>query len=660
MLPEENKRMKELVSSLNKYRYQYYNENNSEVSDKDYDVLFDELKNLENKTGTILNNSPTVTVGYEVVSDLNKVQHEYPPMLSLDKTKSYGDIKKFLSNQPGVVMAKMDGLTCRLTYVNGELVRAETRGNGIVGEDITHNIKFVKDVPLCINKSGKVLVDGELIIRNNNFEILKEKFVDSKGKKYKNSRNLASGSARLHDSSKCAERMLEFVAWKLIEESNIESFTESLNHLNSIGFNVVPHISIPTRSSEQVYEEAVILISNKCNKEYYPIDGCVFSYDNLSYMRALEYTSHHWKAQIAFKFKDDLYDTVIREIDWTMGKTGSLCPTAVFDTVEIDGTDVSRASLHNLTILKEMNVRKNCSARVFKANMIIPQVYEVDNDGTEDFIVPNVCPVCGGRTSRVKENDSEVLMCTNPDCTGKLLGKLCTFVSKQGMDIDGLGESNLDLFIQLGLVTSFVDIYRLKNHKEFLKTLEGKGDTSIDKMLSSIESSKDVTFENFIASLSIPNIGLTTAKTIGKYFNNNIHDFKYAFESNFDFSNIEGIGEKTASGITKWLNDNWTQFDELLNIVRIREMVSNSVITTESPISGKTFCITGTFIEKRSELQKKIESLGAKFVDSVTKKTDVLFVGSAAGSKLKKAENLGIKIFNEEETYQMLKEYNLL
>lgn len=657
MLPEEHKRMTELVSLLNKYRYQYYNENNSEVSDKEYDILFDELKDLENRTGTILNNSPTVTVGYEVISDLNKVQHEYPPMLSLDKTKSYSDIKKFLSNQPGVVMAKMDGLTCRLTYVDGKLVRAETRGDGVVGEDITHNIKFVKDVPLCINMLGKVLIDGELIIRNNNFELLKEKFVDNKGKKYKNPRNLASGSARLHDSEKCAERMLEFVAWKLIEASNIESFTETLNHLSTIGFNVVPYINIPANSSEDIYEESVMCISDKCNKESYPIDGCVFSYDNTSYMKTLGYTSHHWKAQIAFKFKDDLYDTVIRDIDWTMGKTGSLCPTAIFDTVEIDGTAVSRASLHNLTILRKMNVRKNCSARVFKANMIIPQVYEVDDDGTEDFVIPDICPVCGGKTFKVQENDSEVLMCTNPNCKGKLLGKLCTFVSKQGMDIDGLGENNLDLFIHLGFLKTLSDIYTLHEHLDSISNIDGWSTYSANKLINAINASKNVSCEKFLSALSIPNIGLTSAKIIAEHFNYNLLEIEKAAENNYNWALIEGFGEKTQKDIQQWFSENIEEFKKLISIVKIKPPVNKAANITSSPISGKTFCITGTFTYgKREAIKTRLEEYGGIFVDGVTKKTEILFVGDNAGSKLKKAQDLNITIYDEAQLIELLEQ----
>lgn len=645
----------DLVQKLNRYRDAYYNDNESLISDKEYDILFDNLVEMERETGIVLSDSPTVTVGYKVVSDLEEVEHEFPPLLSLDKSKDLSDMLKFMSNHPGLVMAKMDGLTCRITYRDGKLYRAETRGDGYKGENVTHNICVVKNVPLTINQTDEVIVDGEVIVTRDTFAKLREKFVDNKGNKYKNPRNFASGSIRLHDSSRAAERGLMFVAWKFVKGSDYRHFSSRLNHLEKLGFVVTPYTELTSSMTIDNYKVAVEMLQERCDKLNYPIDGCVFSYNVCEYMDSLGYTSHHSKAQIAFKFYDDKYDTVIRDIDWTIGKTGALTPTAMFDTVEIDGTDVSRASLHNLTIMKQLNVRKDCTARVFKANMIIPQIESVDNDGIADFEIPTVCPICGSQTSRIQENDSEVLMCLNTNCKGKLLGKLCTFVSKQGLDIDGLGENSLDLFIHFGFLTKLSDVFKLRDHYHFICNLDGWGVHSTDKLMDAIEASKDVTLEKFIAALSIPNIGLTSAKTIAKHFDYSPEAFYDAITGHYAWSLIDGFGEKTEQDINDWYHDNKEEFEDLLSYVRIKNQLVQSPVVTNSPVSGKTFCITGTFNSgKREALKTKIEQLGGIFVDGVTKKTDILFVGDKAGSKLKKAQDLNIIIYDEAKLIELL------
>lgn len=646
-----------LVSQLNEYCDAYYNRNESLITDKEYDLLFDRLVEMEKETGIVLSNSPTVRVGYKVASDLPEVKHDFPPMLSLDKSKELKDMKKFLGTRPALVMAKMDGLTIRITYRNGKVWRAETRGDGEVGEDVTHNISVVKDVPLQIPVQEEVIVDGEVIVTRDNFARLREKFVDNKGKKYKNARNFAAGSIRLHDSQKTAERCLQFVAWKFVKGSEYRHFSSRLNHLAEYGFNVTPYTELVSAMNEENYQVGVEMIQSICDKYNYPIDGCVFSFNECEYMDSLGFTSHHSKAQIAYKFYDEKYDTVIRGIDWTMGKTGALTPTAMFDTVEIDGTDVCRASLHNLTIMKQLNVRKDCTARVFKANMIIPQVDSVDDDGIADFEIPKICPVCGGNTKVTKDNDSEVLVCANPNCKGKLLGKCCTFVSKQGMDIDGLGESSLETYINLGILNKLSDIFRLKDHYYFIGNLEGWTTYSVDKLMNAIEASKDVSLEKFIAALSIPNIGLASAKTIAKHFNYNVDEFYDAITGNYAWSLIDGFGEKTEQDIYDWYHDNKDEFEDILSYVRIKIHTVQAPVVTNSPVSGKTFCITGTFNSgKREALKTKIEQLGGIFVDGVTKKTDILFVGDKAGSKLKKAQDLNIIIYDEAKLIELLEE----
>lgn len=638
--------MKRLVALMNKYRDAYYNNDESLVSDLEYDNMMDNLRALEENTGVVLANSPTRTVGYEVKSSLKKVKHDHP-MLSLDKTKDINEIVKFLQGRTAIVMAKMDGLTCSIKYIDGELFSAETRGDGIEGEDITHNIRVVRNVPLTIPVGGTVVIDGELIIDKKDFAELREIFVDNKGKKYKNPRNLASGSVRLLNSEECAKRRVQFVAWKPIEGIVCEELSQGLNALSELGFNSVPYLRILTPTKEKCQEVSDIIELMAKDLDF-PIDGCVFGFDNIAYSKSLGMTSHHLRSQIAFKFYDELYDTVIRSIDWTMGKTGVLTPTAIFDTVEIDGTDVSRASLHNLTIMSQLNVRENCTARVFKANMIIPQIDSTDDDGVADFVIPDRCPICGGATIRIKDNDSEMLKCNNSNCSGKLLGKLCTFVSKQGMDIDGLGEQTLAQFIELGYIREFADIYLLKNIRDRLAALPGFGKSSVDKMLASIEKSRDVTLERLIASVSIDGVGLDTAKKISKCVDGDLGLFMSSINNRFDFSSLNGFGERSNELIYKWFDNNMEQFLNVCLNVTIKQEAKPVVTDTSSPINGKTFCITGTFEYPRKDIQKEIESCGGIFVSGVTKKTDVLFVGDNAGSKLKKAEELGILVIPEE------------
>lgn len=642
------RRIKTLVEELNRHRDAYYNDSFTEISDREYDEKFDELEQLEKETGFILSNSPTQTVGFEVTSELKKVIHDYPPMLSLDKTKDLDKVREFIGDHEAIVMAKMDGLTCRITYKNGQLVRAETRGDGHEGEDITHNIKVVRNVPLTIDYKNEFVVDGELIVDKADFEELREKFVDKKGKKYKNARNFAAGSVRLLDSAKCAERRVQFIAWKLVKGSTVDSFVVTLMELADKGFTIVPYNRI-IKPDTAYLDAAVSDVVAQCEHKCYGIDGCVFSFNSRSAIERAGFTDHHWRGQFAYKFYDDKYDTTIYDIDWTMGKTGILTPTAIFETVEIDGTDVSRASLHNLTIMKQLNVRKNCSAKVFKANMIIPQVDSTEDDGTEDFIIPTTCPICGGATKITKDNDSEMLVCDNPDCEGKLLGKLCTFVSKQCMNIDGLSEGKLTQLIDLGYVNSFEDIYDLDKYKYELMALPGWGKSSVTKLIDSIEKSKNVKFANFLAAMSIPNLGLESARTLCEYFNNDVEDIVAAFEEeNFAWSVIKGFGETIENAINKWYSANFRTFHYLLSLMTIVEE-KPVVVESNSPVSGKTFCITGTFgIGKRNWITEELVKLGGIPVDSVTKKTDILFAGEKAGSKLKKAEELNIIIIDEE------------
>lgn len=643
-------RIKELVELLNHYRDEYYNNSNSEVSDFEYDKIFDELTQLEAETGFIMAISPTQTVGYEVKSELKKVKHNHP-MLSLDKTKSVDDVIKFLDNKDGVVMAKMDGLTCSLRYLNGQLVSAETRGNGEVGEDILHCAKTIKNIPLKINCTDEVIIDGEVIITYDDFEKINSTLVDDQ--KYKHPRNLASGSIRQLDSGIAAQRNMQFVAWKVIKGCNDNSFVRRWMFMGALGFDTTPMIPLPTifQDKEQI-EIAIEHIKLWAKEENgYPIDGCVFSYDDVAYGESLGATGHHLRSQLAFKFYDELYPTKLKYIDWTIGKSSQLTPTAVFDAVEIDGAEITRASLHNISIIKNLGLTNNCTVNVFKANQIIPQIDSCENDGHGDIEIPITCPICGGATAIKKDNESEVLICTNSECAGKKLAQFTHFVSKKGMDIKNLSEATLQDLLSHGFIHDFKGIYHLSDHRQQLIHLDGFGKKSVEKLLKSIEDSRNVKLENFIAALGIPNIGLSAAKTISNHFHGNYKEFINAyFYCRFDWTNLKDFGSIMADSINSYLCANFEEINELadeMNFVLTEEHNDNS-------LEGLKFCITGSFSQSRDSLKKALEDRGAKFISSVSKNLDILFAGEKAGSKLTKAQQLGVRVANEEELMKML------
>lgn len=651
-------RIKELVEILNNYRNEYYNNSRSEVSDFTYDSLFDELSVLEKETGFVLVTSPTQTVGYEVKSSLNKVTHNHP-MLSLDKTKSVDDVVKFLGNKDGVCMAKMDGLTCSLRYVNGELVSAETRGNGEVGEDILHCAKTIKNIPLKIECLDEVVVDGEVIITYDDFNKINASLPD--GYKYKCPRNLASGSIRQLDSSIAAQRNMKFIAWKLVKGwmsgvnlsySNKNSFMDRLDLLSRLGFEVVDWAE--TNSNDITW--AIDFIKSSCNEAGYPIDGCVFGYDDVAYGESLGSTGHHLRSQLAFKFYDEVYETKLIDIDWTMGKTNSLNPTAIFETVEIDGTEVSRASLHNISIIKSLGLTNGCTVRVYKANQIIPQIDSCEQDGSGEIEIPSTCPICGGATAIQKDNESEVLICTNPDCHGKLLGKMVHFCSRKAMNIDGLSEATLDLLISNNYINEFKDIYLLHTHKNELAKLPGLGVKSVEKLLESIEKSREVKLENFICALGIPNIGLTASKTIAKYCDGDVYKWFNAFFNNFNWTKLDDFGSIMAHNIEEYMRSHVADVENLADEMRFIAYEKRQV--TENPFTGKTLVVTGKLNHfTRDSINEKIASLGAKTAGSVSKKTDWLITNEASeSSKYKKAMELGIPVITETEFLEMIGE----
>ena len=657
-------RIKELVELLNHYRNQYYNNQNSEISDFEYDTLFDELNHLESETGFIMATSPTQTVGYEVKSELTKVKHNHP-MLSLDKTKDVNDVIKFLDGREGVAMAKMDGLTCSLRYINGELVSAETRGDGETGEDILHCAKTIKNIPLHINCNDEVIVDGEVIITYDDFENINTTLPEDQ--KYKHPRNLASGSIRQLDSSIAAQRNMQFVAWKLIKGFGSNFFWDRIRFMKILGFTTVVTILIPslqTFNEEHggiddypwMIEGLIDQIKDISQKVGYPIDGCVFGYNDVAYGDSLGATGHHLRSQLAYKFYDELYETRLLDIEWTMGKTNTLTPTAIFETVNIDGTDVSKASLHNISIIKKLGLTNNCTVRVYKANQIIPQIDSCLQDGDSDIILPKYCPVCEGLTEVVKENESEVLMCTNPQCSGKLLGRLKFFVSKPAVNIDGLSEATLEFLIDKGWVKSFRDIYHLIDYKNLLEKCSGFGKKSVDNLLKAIEDSRYITLDRFICALSIDGVGKSAAKTLSDAFDGDFWQFIEGFNSGFDFAILTDIGDKTARNIIKYLAENEPEVCVLAH--EFEFILPKKVEVKENPFSGKTLCVTGKLFNfTRDNINAKITELGAKAASSVSSKTDYLITNEASGSsKYKKAVELNIPIITEEEFLNMIGE----
>ena len=649
-------RIKILVNQLNHYRNEYYNNQYSEISDFEYDQFFDELSVLEKDTGFIMATSPTQTVGYEVKSELTKVKHNHP-MLSLDKTKDVNDIVKFLDGRDGVIMAKMDGLTCSLRYINGELVSAETRGDGETGEDILHCARTIKNIPLHINCKEEVIVDGEVIISYDDFEKINATLPEDE--QYKHPRNLASGSIRQLDSKIAAQRNMQFIAWKLIKGSDENSFWDRLRFMSTMGFSTVATAFIQKREMCDEYYVATIEGSideiRKMAKEVgYPIDGCVIGYDNVKYGDSLGATGHHLRSQIAYKFYDELYETKLIDIEWTMGKTNTLTPTAIFKTVNIDGTDISKASLHNISIIKKLGLTNNCTVRVYKANQIIPQIDSCLQDGNSAIEIPKYCPVCGGKTEIVKENESEVLVCTNSQCSGKLLGRLKFFVSKPAINIDGLSEATLDFLITERWVKKFKDIYHLEKYRYEWEQFDGFGAKSVDKILKSIEESRNVTCANFITALSIDGVGKSAAKTISDAFDGDFYEFIEAFDSGFDWTTLTDIGDKTAQNINDYLAKNEVEIWELAQ--EFNFILPKKVEVVENPFAGKTLCVTGKLNHfTRDGINAKIAELGAKAASSVSSKTDYLVTNEASGSsKYKKAVELNVPIITEEEFLKMI------
>ena len=659
------KRIKELVSQLNTYRNAYYNNSESQISDYEYDNLFDELKQLEDETGVIMSNSPTQTVGYEVKSKLEKVKHSHP-MLSLDKTKDVNDLKDFINTNDGLLSLKMDGLTILLTYENGELVQAETRGNGEEGELVTHNAKVFENIPLHIDYKKHFEIEGEAIITYPDFEEINSKL--SEDEKYKNPRNLVSGSVRQLDSNIAAQRHIKFIAWKVPSTKVInpnfgddaDTMYFRLRFAQKLGFDVVPYYWLERRDEVEKYVDNLRFEAERLG---YPIDGLVLAYNDIAYGESLGMTGHHPRHSVAFKFYDEEVTTTLKDVEWTMGKTGILTPTAVFEPVEIEGTTVERASLHNISVMKALYSAQwyeGLQLDVYKANQIIPQVkraYDPNRICNRRLFIPEKCPICGGKTSIIKENSSEVLVCCNSECKGKLLGKLSHFVSKNAANIDGLSEQTLEKLIELGWLNSFKDIYRLSEHKDEMSKLDGFGKRSVEKLLDAIEKSRSIKLSNLIYSLCIPLIGRSASKDISNYCHHDIKTLINFMNVHYDFTVIDGFGTEMQKSLSNWWKDNEESFYALVKEFTFEKVEENS---SGIDLSGKNFVITGSLVhyKNRDELVDLITSMGGKVSGSVSAKTSYLLNNdiNSTSSKNRKAKELNIPIITEEDFIKMIGE----
>lgn len=634
-------RIKELIGYLNYYT-KFYDEGHPEISDAEWDKMYFELQSLENKYSIYLENSPTQKVSYTVINSLEKVAHNHD-MLSLEKTKTLTEVKDFLGNVPYLAMCKMDGLTCSLTYENGVLVSAETRGDGKIGENILHNALVIPTIPKKIPYKDTLIVDGEIICTKNDFKEFENEFA--------NPRNFAAGSIRLLDSKECSKRKLRFVAWDVIEGIEVKGFlSNKLNVLESWGFEIVPHTFYD--NLEKDIEELKVRAENAS----YPIDGIVFKFNDVKYGRSLGKTAHHFKNALAFKFVDEIVLTTLIDIDWTMGRTGVLTPVAVFEPVELEGSTVERASLHNLSVMEELNGgfgRVGDSLYIFKANQIIPQVKEwVPTGEGKHLFLPKTCPICGGSTEVEITIGTKNLKCCNPNCEGKLINRLDHFCGKKGFDIKGLSKATLEKLIDWGWVSNYIDIFRLAWHEEEWIKKPGFGEKSVKNILTAIELSKEPELWQFISSLGIPLIGSTISKELVKVFPT-WNSFMEAIKTGYHFWDLPNFGWEMHSAITKF---DYTEANELYDkYIRIKTNVKQ--VMEEINCNEITFVITGklTHFKNRDELKSIIESKGGKVVGSISSKTNYLINNdiNSNSSKNVSAKKAGIPIISEENFIEM-------
>lgn len=641
--------MKELVKKLNEAAKAYYQEDREIMSNREYDALYDQLEQMEAETGIVLADSPTVNVGYEAVDALPKETHE-SPMLSLDKTKERETLRAFIGTNPTLLSWKMDGLTIVLTYENGELQKAVTRGNGIVGEVITNNARTFKNIPLKIAYQGRLVLRGEAIITYSDFERINETIEDVDAK-YKNPRNLCSGSVRQLNNQITAERNVRFYAFALVSAQDVDMHNSreyQMEWLKSQGFEVVEYRMVTGES----LDEAMDYFSHAIENNDFPSDGLVALYDDIAYGDSLGSTAKFPRNAFAFKWADEIRETTLREIEWSPSRTGLINPIAVFDPVELEGTTVSRASVHNVSIVKELQLGIGDTIQVYKANMIIPQIAE-NLTRSSNLEIPHICPVCGEEARVIQENEVESLYCMNPDCVAKKIKAFTLFVSRDAMNIDGLSEATLEKFIAKGFIHDFGDIFEIAKHREEIVKMEGFGEKSYDNLIASIDKAKETTLAKVIYSLGISNIGLSNARVICRHFDDDLDKIRTAEEE--EISAIDGIGPVIAKSLTKYFKDpeNNRKLDHLLGYLHINK----EEVSENQTLAGMNFVITGSLehFSNRGEAKKLIESLGGKVTGTVTGKTNYLINNDTTSnsSKNKKARELGIPILSEEDFIKM-------
>ena len=646
------KRMKELIPVLQEAAKAYYQEDREIMSNFEYDKLYDELENLEKETGVTLAGSPTVSVGYEALDELPKEAHE-TPMLSLDKTKDVEALRDFIGDQKTLLSWKLDGLTIVLTYRDGKLQKAVTRGNGVVGEVITNNARVFKNIPLQISFKGDLVLRGEAIINYSDFEKINEEIEDVDAR-YKNPRNLCSGSVRQLNNEITARRNVHFYAFFLVRAQGVDfqnSREKQFQWLKDQGFEVVEYRSV----TRDTLDEAMEYFSTQVAKNDFPSDGLVALYDDIAYGDSLGTTAKFPRNSYAFKWKDEIRETTLKEIEWSPSRTGLINPVAIFEPVELEGTTVSRASVHNISIMKELQLGIGDKIQVYKANMIIPQIAE-NLTRSGNLEIPDTCPVCGKEARVIKTNEVESLYCMNPDCQAKKIKSFTLFVSRDAMNIDGLSEATLEKFILKGFIKDFGDIFEIGKYREEIVNMEGFGEKSFDNLMASLERARHTTLPRLLYSLGIANIGLANAKVICKEFDYDLEKMLHATAE--EISGIEGIGPVIAKSYTEYFADEekMKKFRHLLSHLELEEVKQENRLTLE----GKQFVITGSVnhFANRAELKEYIEQRGGKVTGSVTSKTDYLINNDVTSnsSKNKKARELEIPILSEEDFLHMAEE----
>ena len=648
-------KIKYLVKYLNECT-KAYDEGNPKITDEEWDNKYFELKSLEEETGLVLSNSPTQSISYEIVNALNKVEHNHK-MLSLEKTKSPTEVANFIGNKNFLAMCKMDGLTCSLTYRNGELVSAETRGNGLVGEDILHNARVLPSIPTKIPHMDELIIDGEIICTYTDFEPFSNE--------YKNPRNFAAGSIRLLDAKECASRNLTFVVWDVLtqmySDDGIEyRLNQKLDYLIPFGFTIVPYISLNGNFVAN-YEDIISDLQTTAKLQGLPIDGIVFKFNDCAFGRSLGETTHHFKNALAYKFYDETYWTRLLGIEWTMGRTGVLTPVALFEPIDIDGSTVERASLHNVSVMTELfgplGPFKYQEIEVFKANMIIPQINSVKPAEYcyEEYMIrdPKICPICGGKTAIRTGIDSMNLVCSEPSCPGKLINRLDHFCGKKGLDIKGISKATLEKLIDWGWISDFTDIFELSIHKSEWVQKPGFGIKSVEKVLNAISAGATCELHQFIAAIGIPLIGSTASKELAKHFQT-WDEFVAAAEGDYPFYQLPNFGSEMHNSIISF---DYAEAKLLANhYINFNYAKEDSTQTAGTDLSGKTFVITGklTHFKNRDEIKTRIEALGGKVTGSVSKNTNYLINNdvNSTSSKNMTAKSLGIPILSESDFIQ--------